>query len=86
MSQNFLQIFPRKDPFDSCLSHDLNTGKGRGKMMKMSLTILYARLGSPPDSENHTRELTSNSLANRGTGHFSVAMTDRQTVSLQFQR
>lgn len=78
MSQKFLQILPRKDPLDSRLSYDLNSGKGKGKMMKMSLTILYA---SPPDSENHTRGLARNLLANRDTGYFSVAMTDRQIVS-----
>lgn len=49
-------------------------------MMKMSLTILYVRLGSLPDSENHTRALVSSLLANRGNGYFSVAMTDRQLV------
>lgn len=76
MSQKFLQIFPRKDPFDSHPSYDINSGKGRGKMMKMSLTILYVRLGSLPDSENHTRALVSSLLANRGNGYFSVAMTD----------
>lgn len=40
MSQRFSKLFPGKIPFGSPQSYHLYVEKGRGEIMKMSLTIL----------------------------------------------